>query len=371
MEVSYIYIITCTVEKNSYIGKTTEYKNSIKGDPIRLRILNHFADSKSKKKKYDSCRLLHTAMRKYDRKYFTYEQLAVVPIEYLDKSEQDFIKMYNTMSPNGYNLTTGGTTGTEFCEESKQLISKSQYGNRRPPKERKRAEDKNLPKNIVSVKEKGKYVGYQVQGFPIGYHKREYYNEKFVSTVMTPEENLLVAKQCILDLREKYKDTNDKIKKDRDGKDDYQEDIKMTFPKTLIQIKQKGKLVGFKVKEDQEKFTELEQSYKNLKEALLHCHKLALKKKDDKFVPDVDDLDDEDVGVPRKDGVALPKYMSIEKRNGEAIGYFVNNYPVRDEDGNIIKKAKKKFCNTKEPMKDKYKKCLNHLNGLKDGSIKP
>ncbi len=368
-EVGYIYKITCTVENKSYVGQTTKVASNTMKDPVQFRLLCHFSNSKKKSKHGHGCRLLYEAMRRHNRNKFIIKQLIVVPFDQLDDYEQKYIKSENTLAPNGYNLTTGGAAGSEFCQESKDLISESQYGNRRAPKERKHADDANLPKNITSCREKGKHIGYNVQGFPIG--KRQYINKKFSSTILTLDENLLVAKQCLLDIKEKHKAALDKIKKKREGKDDYEEDIKITYPSTLIQVKQKGKLIGFKVKGDQTKFTGSEYLYEDLREALLHTYKLALKKKDNKFVPDVDDLDDEDMGVERKDGVALPKYMSLEKRNGEVIGYFVNNYPVRDEDGTIIKKAKKKFCNTKEPMKDKYEKCLNHLNGLKDGSIKP
>jgi group I intron endonuclease len=45
-----------------------------------------------------------------------------------DHYERKFIEVFNTLHPNGYNMTTGGMIGYKYCEESIRKNSESQKG---------------------------------------------------------------------------------------------------------------------------------------------------------------------------------------------------------------------------------------------------
>lgn len=70
--------------------------------------------------------LIHQAIRKYGIENFKIEILEDnIPDDIVDKKEQNYIKSYNTMSPNGYNLTEGGVANKTAPVASR--ISEFQY----------------------------------------------------------------------------------------------------------------------------------------------------------------------------------------------------------------------------------------------------
>lgn len=52
--------------------------------------------------------ILHEAFRKYGVDNFTFEIIEECKIEELDEKEKYWIQHYNSLSPNGYNITLGG-----------------------------------------------------------------------------------------------------------------------------------------------------------------------------------------------------------------------------------------------------------------------
>ena len=108
----YVYKITNTVNQKSYIGISIHEPNKRKG-----RIEDHLSGRGN--------RLLNYAVKKYDRESFCYEILEsnVFP-EMLADLEKAYIKKFNTVVPNGYNLTHGGDNPI-LSEESRQNIIKA------------------------------------------------------------------------------------------------------------------------------------------------------------------------------------------------------------------------------------------------------
>lgn len=94
-----IYKITNKTNGKCYIGQT---KN------LRVRWLQHC-------KPHSKCKALASAIKKYGIDNFAIETIEemVCPVVAMFK-EQFYIKEFNTLAPNGYNLTTGG----ERCEMS-------------------------------------------------------------------------------------------------------------------------------------------------------------------------------------------------------------------------------------------------------------
>ena len=111
-----IYMITNTVNGKAYIGKSIN-------DAKKKRVQKHFTGYGNK--------LIKQAIAKYGVDIFTVEILhdGIIP-ELLDSYEIEAIAKYNTIAPNGYNLTTGGggKSGYKHSEETRRKIGDSQRG---------------------------------------------------------------------------------------------------------------------------------------------------------------------------------------------------------------------------------------------------
>lgn len=109
---SYIYKVTNKVNGKMYIGQ-------------------HKYDGASLDPYYKgSGVLLWRAYKKYGIDNFDMELVEECPEEDLNPLEELYIEHYNTLFPNGYNLTKGGdgVSGYKFSEDSKQKMSNSHKG---------------------------------------------------------------------------------------------------------------------------------------------------------------------------------------------------------------------------------------------------
>lgn len=103
-----IYKITNKINGKVYIGQTTL--------TINRRWYYHCYKS-------SGCTFLHRAIEKYGAENFTIEQVDAANNKFeLDQKEQFWIQHYNSLTPNGYNLKTGGATPL-YSEESKKQMS--------------------------------------------------------------------------------------------------------------------------------------------------------------------------------------------------------------------------------------------------------
>lgn len=110
-----IYVITNTVTNKRYVGQTMSHrKNKGKYRPFGTmgRFKDHISAAINNTKK-NQCVYLNNSIRKYGKDKFTVELIKTCKVSELDKLEQLYIKEYNTMYPNGYNLTKGGQTFSE------------------------------------------------------------------------------------------------------------------------------------------------------------------------------------------------------------------------------------------------------------------
>ena len=112
-----IYKITNTVNGKSYIGKTT-------GDAVKTRIRDHLSGKGNEP--------VRDGIAKYGKEAFTYEILhdGILP-EFLNMLEIEAIAKFNTIAPNGYNLTAGGEGGTPSAETRRKLC-KANTGKNNP-----------------------------------------------------------------------------------------------------------------------------------------------------------------------------------------------------------------------------------------------
>lgn len=105
-----IYIISNLSTNISYVGQTvTHRKNHNKYRPFGYigRFKDHISEAICNTKKNQCC-YLNNAIRKYGAESFKVILLVSCELSELDSLEEKYIKEYNTLYPNGYNLTKGG-----------------------------------------------------------------------------------------------------------------------------------------------------------------------------------------------------------------------------------------------------------------------
>ena len=129
-----IYKITNTVNEKSYIGQTRH-------DAVKGRIRDHLTGSPKGSK------LIKFAIAKYGRDAFIDDILhdGIIP-ELLDNYEIEAIKSHNTLAPNGYNLTTGGSNGRP-SDETRRNMSKAHKGKKLSAETRRRMSESRKGEN--------------------------------------------------------------------------------------------------------------------------------------------------------------------------------------------------------------------------------
>ena len=105
-----IYIITNTITNKQYVGQTVSHrKNHNKYRPFGYegRFKDHISEAICNTKK-KQCNYLNNSIRQCGKEAFKVELIQTCNKNELDTLEELYIKQYNTLYPNGYNLTTGG-----------------------------------------------------------------------------------------------------------------------------------------------------------------------------------------------------------------------------------------------------------------------
>jgi hypothetical protein len=180
-----IYCLTSPSGKK-YIGQCVKELVSGKKWGYINRWKEHIRDSKTR----NYCRLLNNAINKYKPENFQIELILDCSVEKLDEYEKYYINFYNTYTPNGYNLTNGGSICRQ-SEETRQLKKESMIGKNKgkvyPKRNRKKEEDNNLPKYIRHYRDSSGKEGYRISSHPIIKSK------SFLTKTKTMEEKLNLA----------------------------------------------------------------------------------------------------------------------------------------------------------------------------------
>lgn len=110
----YVYLITNKINGKQYTGQTTE--------TIEIRFNKHCSSAKTGK---DSYMAILRAIKKYGRENFIIQELAVAHNqEELTFLEGLYMSWFNTLAPNGYNLTKIINGKGKHSEESKEKMRK-------------------------------------------------------------------------------------------------------------------------------------------------------------------------------------------------------------------------------------------------------
>ena len=104
----FIYKIRNKINGQCYIGQTKQQL---------------YERWKQHKKSKSNCRYLKNAFKKYGIENFEFKMICICFDDDLNKFEIEYIKKYNSLVPNGYNLKTGGENGGKHSNETKIKIS--------------------------------------------------------------------------------------------------------------------------------------------------------------------------------------------------------------------------------------------------------
>ena len=92
----YLYIIHNNINEKKYVG-------------VSIRPEERFKQHKNR----EGCPALHSAIKKYGEDNFSMELLCVGDAETIDQVEIEAIQLFNSVSPNGYNIAVGGQGGRD------------------------------------------------------------------------------------------------------------------------------------------------------------------------------------------------------------------------------------------------------------------
>lgn len=333
-------------------------------------------------RKGDHCRILNQAIRKYGKDNFTVTKIEDVAMSEIDAREVECIKKYNTITPNGYNLTTGGKN-YKASDNSRKYQNEKRPDTKSKPKgglgqmglvrtqKRKFEEDNKLPKHIGAIREDGVIIGYCISCFPIGIDKPEYYS-KSITNREHPEVAYKKIIKHLKELEEKYSERLDKIKEVQ-AENDVKRIKKTLFekyrekcPEYVFPIITGNKLDGYYVEGypdtnngvyPKKAFNELFCNRLNKLASIRYVKQLEIKNQNATFTETITG----EVGLKSK-VFNLPKHITYERnREKEIIGYHISY----SQNG---ARYQKKFCDTHLPMEEKYKNALQYLEELKNNN---
>lgn len=344
----------------------------------------------------DHCIILNNAIRKYGENNFEISTLIKCKMDDLNDYEIEFIKKYNSLQPNGYNIKEGGYKsknsedtilkmkeshyGKEHSEKTKIKIGKSQIGNRRTSIIRKNSDDNILPKYIISFRENNILKGYKINCFPIGINEKKYLVPICFSIVKyNTKENALEAAINHLDkLKEEYKyiekdiniikEENNKISAKEKKENLFKEKLPEYIHPIIEENKIKGYYVDNIINNDGKKypkriFNENTNRW-NLDKAnkFVEILKYINKNNVDMKNFNIEDIDINDIEKSFYDKFFLPKYFNIYRAKGEIIGFCINGFPNDNyKDG----KYKKEFRLKKDgKLEDIYEEGITFLKNL-------
>jgi hypothetical protein len=355
-----IYILKNNINNKVYVGKAncfTGINNSIWGTLGRWK--SHVNEACKIGK--DHCALLNNAIRKYGENNFDILTIYKGPISTIGDYEDLYIKMFNSLVPNGYNLKDGGDngklstetikkmsdskSGIELPEKTKENISKGQIGNRRNTKVRKYEEDNDLPKYIIAKRDKGVIKGYMICNFPIGIDKKEYVPDiSFsISKYSTKEKAFEATIQKLEELKEEYKHVETDIITLKESNlkesilDKKEQMVKSKLPEYIYPIIEESKIKGYYVEGlnnnnnipfpkrifiDNTNRWNLDQANKYL-DILKYINENNINM--DLF--NIQEIDINSIEKSFYEKYYLPKYLNVRILNSKIIGFCINGFP--------------------------------------------
>ncbi len=386
-----IYLIRNKINGKCYVGQATCFTGSNNNRWGTMgRWKSHIREALNSGK--DHCTVLNNAIRKYGETNFEVFTLIKCNKDELDDNEINFVKMFNSVQPNGYNLKEGGYSSKNnpetilkmkeahkdktHTDETKDKIGKSQIGNRRNAKPRKYEEDNILPKYIIAQRTDGEIKRYVIQCFPIGTTTVEYLPDIVFSLFKygSKEKALEEAIKHLDELKDKYKHIEEEVNNLKEEnikasiKEQKENKLKDKLPEYIYPIVVDNKISGYYVdniynnsgkKYPKRIFNEntnrwnLDKSMKfveMLKYINEHNVDMSL------FKISTIDINSTDKSFYEK--YYLPKYVNVLRKKGNICGFVINGFPDEEyKDG----KFKQEFQLKGKTMDATYKETINFL----------
>jgi hypothetical protein len=121
-----IYKITNNINKKIYIGQAISHirkRNKLIPHGTEGRFNTHLQETFGDNNSKYSCRNLNNAIKKYGKNNFTLQLLHNCNLEHANQLESEEIINHNSLSPNGYNLTTSCKSFCPSIEFRKKISS--------------------------------------------------------------------------------------------------------------------------------------------------------------------------------------------------------------------------------------------------------
>jgi group I intron endonuclease len=376
-----IYLIRNKKNKKCYIGQATCFTGSNNNRWGTIgRWKSHIREAL--KTNQDHCIALNNAIRKYGENNFEIFTLMKCLIEKLDENEIYFVKLLNTIQPNGYNIKFGGYS-SKNNENTIEKMKNAHLGTRRNRYSRKYEEDNNLPKYIKARRIEDKLISYVVNKFPIGIEKTEYFKDTYfpISKYNSKEEALEKAIYFLNDLKEKYKYINEEIFKEKSNiktvltlQEKKEKDMNNKLPEYIHTIIKENKIKGYSVEGikdnnnnifPKKEFVENTNRW-NLDKAKKYVEILNYINKNNVILKNID-IEELDINSVEKSFFGkyyLPKYFNVLKKKNIVIGFCINGFPDNKyKDG----KFKKEFQIVNNKTLDiVYEEGIKYLKLLKN-----
>lgn len=358
MDESEVYLATCKTTGLRYVGVANKYLENGAPWGITHRWTAHIRDAAYEKTKHMNCSLFHQALNEYGSDDFTVDKICDCKIIESDAMEQKYIAEYNTVHPNGYNMSTGGRK-TTFCEEARKNMAEGQLGKRYNHEiERKHTEDKDLPKNITPMRHEGEVIGYQVKKFPIGVDKKEYVYKSFKNK-HNLEQALQDATQFLEEMKLEYQRRLE-AKKEEGASTSKAAELKL--PKNIFPIGSGYFVKGLKDYGDQDI---PRQDFDTLESA-------------QEFIIKVNEFNDAKKlpfrwEIVNKTAAQIDELLSqfVEKSTYAKVhnGYIVQHVTSYDEK-NKPNKVLKRFTERTKSIEEKYQEAITYIKEIISGSWK-
>ena len=369
-----IYIAQNIVNGKAYVGKAEKYITNNKQKWGHLaRWKRHEQEALNINNAKGRFSHINNAIREFGFDKFKITKVCDCDLSEINELEQKYIKEYNTLDPNGYNMTEGGSTGRHsYMANQKKKVPRNITNEERYELQHQIMEtpvanpnfydqDKDLPKYLSCSRKNDKVIGYKLT-FPIGIETRELVKKTFTNTAH-PEKALEDAKKFLADLHDKknklleeFNSSGQKIQ------------IKLpVLPDYIFHDLFNDKINGYYVDGLQDCkgipiprriFNENQNNY-NLDRATKFIKLVLQMNESEKIARDWLTLE-----LPKTERPTnLPTHIRLVTYKGEPSGYRVD-YFLRHENGKAITDSKT-FTTMKFSMDEKLELAKNYVEELK------
>lgn len=139
-------------------------------------------------------RILHAAIRKHGWDAFDWEMLEGCEDRMdLDMAERQWVRTFNSLAPNGYNLEKGGALRKEVSDAARKRMSEGQKGRVHSPETRRRMSEARKGKSVHPVHRDR--LGALNRGKPKTDEQKRIISEALTGRVCPPSQNFLESRR--------------------------------------------------------------------------------------------------------------------------------------------------------------------------------